>query len=475
MKHLIGRRKEVKKLKSYANSLKSEFIAIYGRRRVGKTYLVREVFEGQFAFQMTGLANVTMKDQLSQFHAALVQHNSQDVEIKLARDWMMAFRQLIEMLERKKSNSKKIIFLDELPWFDTRRSKFLTGLEHFWNSWASARKDILLIVCGSAASWMIKNLLNNRGGLHNRTTGRIKLEPFNLTEIEAFLKYKQTNFNRYQMIMFYMVFGGIPYYLDNIEAGLSATQNINNLCFEKNALLRNEYDNLYSSLFNHSERHTEIVEALAKKKKGLTRGEISKTTNISNGGGLTRILKELEESSFIRTYRSYGKKEKNTLYQLIDPYTLFYLNFIKRSNPDDEFFWINAHNTSIHNAWSGYAFEMVCLHHVSQIKKALGIHGIQTSVFAWYSENAQIDLVIDRKDQVINLCEMKFSITPFIITKKYVENLRNKIAIFRGVTKTRKNIFLTMITTYGVAQNKYTHIAQNHLSMDDLFDFRNEV
>ena len=470
MEHLVGRQKEVKRLKQYADSVKSEFVAVYGRRRVGKTYLVREVFDGQFSFQMTGLANATMRDQLSQFHAALVQYSPKNAAIEPAKEWLMAFRQLIELLESQEANGKKIVFLDELPWLDTHKSNFLTGLEHFWNSWASARKDVLLIVCGSAASWMIKNLLNNRGGLHNRTTGRIKLEPFNLVETEEFLKYKKTVLDRYQITLLYMVLGGIPYYLDHVEAGLSAAQNINALCFEKNALLRNEYDNLYASLFNRSERHKAVVEEMANKKKGLTRSEIAENTSISNGGGLSRILNELEESSFIRHYQPYGKKEKFTLYQLIDPYSLFYLNFIKHSSPDDEHFWVNANDTPLYYAWSGYAFEMACLHHIPQIKKALGISGVQTSVASWYNEAAQIDLLIDRKDQVVNLCEMKFSIHPFSITKEYADKLRNKIGTFKSVTKTRKSVFLTMITTHGLVQNKYAYLAQNDLSMNALFE-----
>ncbi len=470
MEHLIGRQKEIKQLQKYVLSKKSEFIAVYGRRRVGKTYLVREVFAGQFAFQMTGLNDVSMKDQLSQFHAALLQYSPPNTEIKPAQTWLEAFLQLIDLLESKEATGKKIIFLDELPWLDTHKSKFLSALEYFWNSWASARRDVLLIVCGSAASWMIKNLLNNKGGLHNRTTGRIKLEPFNLAETKAFLKYNDIVFDHYQIILLYMVFGGIPYYLDNVERGLSAMQNINALCFERNVVLRSEYNNLYASLFKRAERHKLVVEALATKKKGLTRSEIAKITNLSNGGGLTRILNELEESTFIRHYQPFGKTERYTLYQLIDPYSLFYLNFIKNSSPDDEYFWVNAHDTPIYRAWSGYAFEMVCLHHIPQIKKALGISGVQTSVASWYNESAQIDLLIDRKDQVINLCEMKFSIHPYTITKKYADNLRNKMGVFKAATNTRKTLFLTLITTHGLAQNQYSYLAQNALSMEILFE-----
>lgn len=469
MEHLVGRKEEIRRLHQYEKSPKSEFVAVYGRRRVGKTYLIREVFEQNFAFYMTGLANATKEDQLDRFHTALQRYGATDNGIPFADNWLAAFQQLIDLLEHSPRAGKKIIFLDELPWLDTHKSKFLTGLEYFWNSWASARRDILLIVCGSAASWMIKNLLNNRGGLHNRVTGRIKLEPFNLAETEAFLKYKNMVYDRYQIVMLYMVFGGIPFYLDNVETGKSAVQNINMLCFERNALLRNEYQNLYASLFNRSERHTAVVEALAKKRKGLTREEISQLSGLSNGGGLTRVLNELEESTFIRQYRSFGNKERKMTYQLIDPYTLFYLNFINKTSLDDERFWLNAHESPVYNSWSGYAFEMVALQHISQIKQGLGIEGVQTSVSSWFDENAQIDLVIDRKDQVINLCEVKFSITNFSITKKYAENLRNKIGSFQNATKTKKAIFLTMITTHGIAENKYTYLAQNSLTMDDLF------
>lgn len=466
---IIGRQKEIAKLQKYYQSRKSEFIALYGRRRVGKTYLVRQVFHGQMSFQMTGLANVGRKAQLGQFHAALIQYFPENEDSTPAKDWFIAFRQLIASIEKIKSPGKKIIFLDELPWLDTRGSSFLSGLENFWNSWASARTDILLIVCGSAASWMIKNLLNNRGGLHNRVTGRIKLEPFNLYETEVFLKDKKIVYNRYQVILLYMVFGGVPFYLEQIDNGLSAMQNINELCFERNAPFRTEYNNLYASLFNKSERHVAVVEALSNKKKGLDRTEIVKLSKLPNGGGLTRILKELEESGFIRKYWSFGKKNRGSLYQLTDFYSLFYLNFIKGSSPDDENFWTNALESPIFRTWSGYAFEMVCLHHLAAIKEALKIGGVQTSVASWHSSTAQIDLLIDRKDQVINLCEMKFSIHPFAIDKKYAAVLRNKIGSFKEDTATKKAIFLTMLTTYGITNNQYAGMVQNDLTMDVLF------
>lgn len=470
MDNLIGRKREVRRLEKCYSAKKSSFVAVYGRRRVGKTFLIREVFKNKFSFHMTGMANVDMKQQLSQFHAEMVRYSPEDAEIKPAKDWFTAFRQIIQLLEQQDCNNNKVIFLDELPWLATRGSKFLSALEHFWNSWASARKDIMLIVCGSAASWMINNLLNNKGGLHNRVTDRIRLDPFNLAETEQLLISNNAVYDRYQIVLLYMVFGGIPFYLEQIDTGLSAIQNINELCFSRGAIFREEYDNLYTSLFNKAERHIAIIEALATKNKGLSRQALIDQSKLPDGGSLNRLLKELQESSFTRRYRSFGKRERDSLYQLVDLYSLFYLNFIEKSDPDDENFWINAMQSPLFRAWSGYAFEMVCLHHVGQIKKALGISGVQSSVSGWMSNKAQIDLLIDRKDQVVNLCEMKFSLHPFSINKKYAENIRNKVGSFKEVTKTKKAIFFTMITTYGVADNRYAAMIQNNLTMDILFE-----
>ncbi|MEZ4850530.1 MAG: ATP-binding protein [Bacteroidia bacterium] len=471
MNPLIGRKEELKKLQSYLTSRKSEFVAVYGRRRVGKTFLIRKAYNNHFTFQLTGLANASMKHQLGQFHSAITKHAIEmNWQPDPASDWFAAFRQLTDFLERHPKEGKKVVFLDELPWLDTHNSKFLSGLEHFWNSWASARDDIVLIVCGSAAAWMLNHLIKNRGGLHNRITDRIKLAPFNLKETEEFLHEKNAIYNRYQTLLIYMVFGGIPFYLDFIQAEKSAMQNINDLCFPIDAPFRLEYESLYASLFKKHERHLSIIEALATKGKGLTRKEIIQRTKLPDGGGLTRILKELEESNFIRRYKAFGKKKNEGLYQLVDLYSLFYLRLIKNTDEDDESFWLNMIETPSFFNWAGYAFEMVCLHHVYQIKRALGISGVQTTTSTWQSASAQVDLVLDRKDQVINLCEMKFSINPFIIDKKYSENLRNKIGFFRQETQTRKALFLTLITTYGLAQNKYSGMVRNDLKMDILFE-----
>ncbi len=472
MNSLIGRKKELSVLKSVLNSDKSEFVAVYGRRRVGKTFLIRSAYNQRFTFQVTALGNATLNQQLTNFHIAL-QKVDPKTEYTPASDWFTAFQQLTEYIENEKS-TRKIIFFDELPWFDTHGSGFIQALEHFWNSWASARNDILLIVCGSTASWMLNKLINNKGGLHNRVTRRIKLVPFTLGECELFLQSKNSVLDKYQIIQLYMVIGGIPYYWDEIVQSKSAVQNINEICFTENGLLRNEFPNLFRSLFNNYQKHEYIIKALAQKAKGLTREEIINSTGLPNAGSTTKVLLELEESGFIRKYIPFGKKLRNSLYQLVDFYSLFYLRFIKDTVLMEQKDWLTYIDSPRYRTWSGYAFEQAALYHLQQIKHALGISGVQTSVSSWRSmsknQGAQIDLVIDRRDHVINLCEMKYSINPFVINKKYAEELRNKIGRFKQETNTRKSVFLTMITTFGLQTNSYSAgLVQNDLTMEVLF------
>ena len=468
---IIGRGREIAILNEKLASNKSEFVALYGRRRVGKTYLVRNVFEGKFTFRLTGLAQASLAEQLINFNEALQEQYKGT--FKRAANWMEAFQQIRKVIEKSKQK-KKIIFIDELPWFDTPHSRFIPALEHFWNSWASGRKDILLVVCGSAASWMINTLINNKRGLHNRITQRVKIEPFTLKECEELLKHKKIKLDHYQLIQLYMALGGIPFYWEAVQKGLSAPQNINKLCFESNGLLIHEFSNLFKSLFARSERHEAIVAALAKKSKGLTREEISIESKLANGGGFTRLLSELEESGFIRRYVPFGKKFRNSLYQLADFFSLFHIKFIKGQKDFDRNHWLKMMDHPKYRSWSGYAFEQVCLAHIPQIKKALGISGVGTKTSSWRSaqsaDGAQIDLVIDRRDGVVNLCEMKFSVNPFAIYKKYDGELRNKTEAFRMETGTKKALFLTMITTFGLTETLYSGNIPNDLNMGVLFE-----
>jgi hypothetical protein len=388
--------------------------------------------------------------------------------------WLEAFERLIHLLSNKKQKGKKVIFMDEMPWMDTPRSGFVQALEFFWNAWASAQKDILLIVCGSASSWIMNKLIRNHGGLHNRITHQIHLRPFNLKECEDYFQKNNIVFDRHQIVENYMIFGGIPYYLSLMQKQFSMSQCVDHICFAEKGILRSEFDNLYASLFRNHESHVKIVTLLSKKAKGLTREEIIKGTRIPNGGGITNTLKELELCGFIRQYKAFGKKERQSLFQLTDFFTLFYFNFMSNNKYNNEHYWTNCIENARHRAWSGYAFEQVCLAHLPQIKKKLGISGVLTNTTSWRSNEAdngaQIDLVIERNDRVINLCEMKYVKEPFIIDKKMDENLRNKRAAFRNETKTTKALHFTMISTFGVKRNEYWGNIQSEVTMDNLFE-----
>ena len=470
---VIGRKKEIQKLDSIIQSKKSEFLTVYGRRRVGKTFLIREYFDYTFDFQISGFANADTAQQLFNFDTTLSKQSNLVYETP-SSNWLIAFQRLMEHLESVKDTRKKVIFFDELSWFDTPASDFMMGLEHFWNSWATNRKDILLIVCGSAASWMINVLINNAGGLHNRITQKMKIEPFNLKETEEMLLAKNCVLDRYQVVQLYMVLGGIPYYLDAVQPHLSVPQNIQELFFDASGLLKNEFFNLYRSLFRGYENYEKVVEVLSTKTEGLQRSDIIKLSGMASGGTLTKVLTDLEESGFITAYTALDSKQKNVIYRLSDYYTAFYFKFIKDGKYQGKDSWTNLIDNPVQRAWQGFAFEQICMDHIWQVKKALGISGTQSNNVSWRGstseKSAQIDLLIDRCDHVINICECKFLLDTFSIDKEYSEKLRSKITTFKTVTKTRKSVFLTMITTYGVEKNKYSNLLmQNEVTMDDLF------
>lgn len=469
---IIGRKEEQQILRSAVQSENSEFVAVYGRRRVGKTYLIRETFGYKFTFQHTGLAKGNTKEQLFSFAISLRDAGYDDCPIP--KSWLEAFSLLSTYLKNS-ADEKKIVFLDELPWMDTARSNFISAFEHFWNGWASARKDIVLIICGSATSWIINKVINDHGGLHNRVTKQIALQPFTLKECEMFAESKGLEMSRYQLAECYMVLGGIPYYWSLLEKGFSLSQNIDKIIFAKNGKLSNEFNQLYASLFKSPEQYIDVVTALGKKKAGMTREEIIAATDMYSSGTLSKVLDELEYCGFIRKYNGFDKKSKQAIYQLIDNYTLFYFKFIQQNENNDEHFWSASIDSAMHRAWSGLAFERLCMAHTQQIKAALGIAGVLSNVYSWrkeadeMSDGAQIDLLIDRKDQVINLCEMKYSLSEYVIDAEYEQKLRNKKSVFINTTNTRKAVHLTMVTTFGIKVNAHSGIVQNEITLEDLF------
>ncbi|MFT4534685.1 MAG: AAA+ ATPase superfamily predicted ATPase [Saprospiraceae bacterium] len=473
MKDLIGRQNEQKIIQSLLNSSRSEFAAFFGRRRVGKTFFIREYFQYNFDFQLTGLANADTSQQLFNFYNAFNRQSPLLLDTP-PKSWLEAFEHLKDHIELTTEKRKKVVFIDEIPWLDTAKSDFMIGLESFWNHWASARKDIFLIVCGSAASWMINQLINNSGGLHNRVTREVKIEPFTLSEVEAYLLSRGHICTRYQIIQLYMVTGGVPFYLDRLKTELSILQNIDELCFSKSGVLRNEFQHLFKSLFNKFEKHEKIVETLSQKAIGMTRQEILDKSKLKSGGTFSKVIEELELSGFITSYGPIDKKIKDTLYRLSDFYTLFYFKFIQTVPHPEPNYWVKRADSPSQRAWAGYAFEQVCLAHTEAIKSAIGISGVSTSLGSWRGKHGekgvQIDMLIERNDGVTNICEMKFSISEFTITKSYADNLRTKISVYKNATKTKNAIQLITVTTYGVSKNAYaSELVQKDITMDDLF------
>ncbi|MGV3656781.1 MAG: AAA family ATPase [Chitinophagaceae bacterium] len=476
MEKLIGREAERKILQETLASKQAELVAVYGRRRVGKTFLIRSVYQQQMIFELSGIHEARLAVQLENFSLSLQASSGSQMPVAVPRNWLQAFTMLQQYLSKKLGKKKAVVFFDELPWLHTQRSGFLSAFEHFWNTWASRQINLVVVICGSAASWMIENIVNNKGGLHNRITRQIRLLPFDLAETEAYLKSRGIILDRYQVLQLYMAIGGIPQYLKGIQAGKSAAQNLDRLGFTKDGPLKTEFRNLYRSLFENPQHHEAVVRALAKKKQGLTRNEIIKACSLSSGGTATKILAELEESGFITQYTPFQKTAKDSIYKLTDEYSLFFLKFIEGARPTGSGTWLRLSTGSSYQSWSGLAFESVCQKHIVQIKKALGIEGVLTETSIWRyhpkegERGAQIDLLIDRQDFCINVCEMKFSTAAFTIDKRYAQELATKLQVFKEVTKTKKTLFLTMITTYGAKHNEhYVGLVQSELTMEDLF------
>jgi len=483
---MIGRERERADLEELIASDKSEFVAVYGRRRVGKTFLIRETCRYQFAFEHTGLKNTltgedgtevpvknAMRRQLVEFAVSLRRYGR--TKKAVPKDWFAAFH-LLEELLASQPDGRKVVFLDECPWMDTPRSDFLAALDHFWNGWCTMRKDIVLIICGSAASWVLNKIDEDVGGLHNRMSRHIYLRPFTLHECEEFARVKGVVMNRMQLLECYMILGGVPYYWDLLRRSMGMAQNIDALLFAPGAELRREYEHLYASLFRNPEPFVAIIRALSRRKCGLSRDEIVHAAKVPGNGKLTEMLKVLEQCDFIRAYVVPGRVRSGAIFQLIDNFTLFHFRFIEgHENPSAEF-WRSFSGTQAACVWRGLAFERVALLHVAQIKRKLGISGVITRQYAWRhraadgdDEGAQIDLVIERNDAVTNLCEVKCTAEPFVISDEYDARLRGRREAFLAETGTRNAVHLTLVSASGIERNPSAFDVQSVVTLDDLF------
>ncbi len=468
---IVGREYEINTLRKMLNSNSSELIAVYGRRRVGKTFLIREVYKKHIVFELTGYYKGNLRDQLQNFHAQLESSSTEFTNTKAPNNWFKAFKLLEEYLNSLKKTQKKVIFIDEFPWIATSRSKFLMTFEHFWNTYCTKRNDLVVVVCGSAASFMVNKIIKNKGGLHNRLSCKIQLMPFNLNETELFLKSKSIHLNKYDILQLYMAVGGVPHYLNKINKGESVVQNIDRLCFDSKGDLMSEFNEVFTSLFSNSKTHEKIVRELSKIKKGVTRTKLLELCGFGSGGVFSKTLDELIKSGFVSLYTPFGKKKKDSLFRLSDEYSLFYLKFIEPNQGQGSGTWAKLFPKQIYKSWTGFAFETICLKHTYQIKKELGVERIYSVHSSWLNNNAQIDLIIDRDDGIINLCEIKFYNNPFTINKADYDNIKNKLLQFKENTQTRKNVFITMITTYGVSENANSlELITNSLTMECLFE-----
>ncbi|MCR5322527.1 MAG: ATP-binding protein [Lachnospiraceae bacterium] len=503
---IIGRETEIKRLDQCMRENKAQLIIVYGRRRIGKTYLINSYFENQFDFKLTGIFNQPIAIQLDNFARELRRQTGKTKGTP--NNWFDAFDELrtyLEELEKEPvantipgsmAKRKLTVFFDEMPWLDTRGSNFISAFEWFWNDYGCTNKNLVFIVCGSAASWMSEKIDKNKGGLFSRQTCRLYLKPFTLYETERFLMSKQIEWSRYDIAECYMIMGGIPYYLDILNSGLYYSANIDNLFFRKSGELWDEFDHLYHTLFSNSKQYIKIVETLSRRRYGMTRKEISDATGLAYNGVLSTYLSNLEASGFIRVFSKFNCKKRDLCYQLTDYYTLFYFRFIKDNYGADEHFWSHSYDYPARRTWAGLTFELLSWDHVSQIKKKLGIFGVLTKESTWnfikskktdetifsdhktVSDNdtieeftgAQIDLLIDRRDRTINVCEIMFSTKEFEIDEQYNKSLRNKVESFRQATDTKKTLSITMITTYGVKPGKYTGAIGSEVVLDDLFE-----
>ncbi len=470
--NIIGRNEEKEILSECLHSKQPEFLVVYGRRRIGKTYLVKEFFEKKFSFYSTGVNSKLKKDKLAVFLESLLAYGHKDKAVP--ENWFKAFSRLRDILEspqcyRDHETGKKIVFLDELPWMDSKKSEFKAALDYFWNTYGSTQNDLLLIVCGSATSWIINHILRDTGGFYNRATNQIHLMPFHIKECEELAKNRGLDFSQVSIIQAYMVFGGVPYYWNLLSPSKSLDQEVDRLCFQENGALHYEFQNLFRSLFSSGGDHREIIEALSKKAAGLTRNELIEEGVPSGGKSLTKSLEELEQCGFIRRF-SRPEKINNAYYQIIDPFVRFAIVFLERTKVSS---WLSYIDSPSYYAWQGNAFELVCLNHVKEIKNALGISGVETKEYSFrstkHTPGSQIDLVIERKDGIINLCEMKFTMAPFLIDKNYAMNLENKKAAFISETKTKNVVRLTLISANGIRKNEYADCIRNVITMEAFF------
>lgn len=478
MSMIIGRQHESEELMNIYHRQQAQLVAVYGRRRVGKTYLVRELFKNQFVFYHTGVSPVELQEanlleaQLTAFNSSLIRYGA-ETEAR-PKNWTEAFDRLAILVDNADSGQRAVVFLDEMPWMDTPRSGFMTAFEHFWNGWGSGKDNLMLIVCGSSTAWIQDNLINSYGGLYDRVNAEIQLSPFTLSETEQMLRMQNVTLSRYDILQLYMTTGGIPMYLSYVAPGSSLAQIIDMLFFNRKAKLKDEFERLFKSIFRSPDQYKTVIRLLAKRHCGYSREEIAQATGIASGKGLSELLRTLEASDFIEYYKPFENNKRNMMYRLIDPFCLFYLDQVEGRNRGENFWRDNENSPQLHT-WRGRAFENACLYHVGQIKSAMGVGGVSSENASWTlqgiggQKGMQIDLVINRSDRVVNLCEMKFVNTEYEVKGDYEMKLRDRLNWMIEHVSRKHNVQMTLVTTYGLKYGIHSGVFQRVVTLDSLF------
>ncbi len=487
MKKIIGREKELQELEEAYQSDNAEFIAVYGRWRVGKTFLVTNSLsnrEDTLFFHISGTKKGTKAEQIKNFTDEISdKFLKPGARIESPKTWRDALRLLTEYIKDYKGK-KVVLFFDEFPWLVSKRSELMETFQFHWNRHWSLDDRIKLIVCGSSAGWILEKIINDRDGLYNRVTHRIHLEPFNLHETKEYLRSRGASLQNRDITNLYMVLGGIPFYLSQTKTRLSAMQNIEFLAFRKNSFLMTEFDNLYATLFSEDAGHIELAKIISKHRYGINRKNIvAASPRFKKGGRLTTLLKDLEQAGFISRFTPFESKKKEAFYKMEDEYSLFYFNWIEpiRETPLARSmkigYWEQELKSPAWHSWAGYAFEALCIKHISQISEALGI-SVTAKPHTWryvppkgsLERGAQVDLLFDRDDNSITLCEIKYTREPFILDKEQMHKLWNRIDVFKQHTKTQKNIFLSFISAQGLKKTVYSEeFVHQIVSLEDLF------
>jgi hypothetical protein len=407
----VGRKNELRMLNDAYRSGKDELVVLYGRRRIGKSSLVKRFAEKKKAYyEFEALEGETTPGQINHFLQQLKKQIDDPIldSVRFA-NWEQVFTYLTEKVINRKSKVKKILFLDELPWMAAGRIRLVSLLKYYWdNHWKS--KHVMLILCGSVASFMVKKVLHSNA-LYGRTTIEILLKGFSPEEAARLLSKKRS---REETLNYQLVFGGVPKYLEQINTSQSFNKNMNTLCFSPHGIMLKEVERIFYSQFREPRTYLKIINLL---KNGIfSLSEISSKTKIPSGGGLKQYLKNLERAEMIRSYIPFDRSgnSKFKKYTLADEFLVFFFKYmgpnlrvIKESSSRRLFETLTQNSF---DSWLGFAFERFCLKHAGLLALVMDFADdilLASPYFKKNDERFQIDLLYQRADRVITVCEIK--------------------------------------------------------------------